>query len=424
LQNHFKKSPFTYFMKMKLSLITLLTFVFMCITSVSAQTTRVKNDQGRWILIDNKNGSWKYEEDVLKKDTIAPVGTVDIPRPAVSVPALVVPETPPQPTTQKIIVDGVEMIVPIEMPKTAASAGIPPPVVIAPPVIVPPPAPVVVPAPKAVEIPKEVVTESVKEAPYIPGSVAVPIRKDTNIVQIDTTKKAPNDAVGSEFATPEDEYRTKAAAAGASTKQDDALNSARVKKPKKEKKDKKTAETEPEKQNKPQKPKKVKQMPSYCALQIDEIDEFTGKEKKIGKPITLFSFTPEAARKYMRSEDYLSCTANFSRIGAYKTLHLTITIDSQFGQSEYGSIADHSSLIIKMIDGSTVELYCDKGDVGRVDKIKNQTIYSVFYIVEPSFERQLNNGEASRVRLVWSVGFEDYELYDVDFFTKQITCIN
>jgi hypothetical protein len=398
-------------MKMKLSLITFLTFVFMCITSVSAQTARVKNDQGRWILIDNKNGSWKYEDDVLKKDTIPPAGAVDIPRPAVSVPAVVVSETPPQPTTQKIIVDGVEMIVPIETLKTVASPGIPPPVVVAPPIAVPVPKEIVKEAAK--EMPKEVV----KEAPYIPGSVTVPMRKDTNIVQIDSTKKAPNDAVGSEFATPEDEYRTKAAAAGASTKQDDALNSARVKKPKKEKKDKKTAETESKKENKPQKPKKVKEMPSYCALQIDEIDEFTGKEKKIGKPITLFSFTPEAARKYMRSEDYLSCTANFSRIGAYKTLHLTITIDSQFGQSEYGSIADHSSLIIKMIDGSTVELYCDKGDVGRVDKIKNQTIYSVFYIVEPSFERQLNNGEASRVRLV-------YELYDVDFFTKQITCIN
>jgi hypothetical protein len=386
----------------------LLFCLFCCLSAnIYAQTTRVKNEEGRWILLNTQSGSWTYEDDAPKAEP--PAQSVDIPRPTVTTTV----ETPAQPVIKNdtpdgmrtIIVDGTPTLVPIE--KT---------------VVPPPPAPVAV--PKSVDVPLPKPTSAT-----ILEQMSVPVPQDTSIiVATDSTKKATgtqgSDQVGSEFGTPEDEYRTKAAAAGATTKQDDALGSMRKKEAKKKKEEKNTAEKAPKVVEKPKKAKKTKEMPSYCNLITDEVDEFTGKEKKIGKPLTLFSFTPEAARKYMRSDDYLTCTANFSRIGSFKTLNLTIVVDSQFGQSEYGTIEDGSSLIIKMIDGSTVELVCDKGDVGRVDKIHNQTIYNVFYIVESSFERQLNGGEASRVRLVWSVGFEDYELYDVDFFTHHIKCIN
>lgn len=381
---------------MKYALSILFFIVLFCnVQTAFAQASRLKNAEGRWILLNTQTGSWIYEDDAPKPETIPIVAkndsvpdtnaAIDIMRPAVTAPSSVPTESPIKTVAEgmhTIIVDGVEMTVPIQ--KTAASS----PVVVA---ASPPPA----------------VAQQI-------------IRKDTSTAPIDTLKKVVSEQVGSEFATPEDEYRTKAASAGATTKQDDALTSARKnqknKKETKSKKDEKVEET-------PKKAKKVKEAPSYCTLMTNEVDEFTGKEKKIGKPITLFTHTPEAARKFMRSDDYLNCSANFSRIGSFKTLHLTITVDSQFGQSEYGTIEDNSALIIKMIDGSTVELVCDKGDQGRVDKIKNQTIYNVFYIVESSFERQLNGGEASKVRLVWSVGFEDYELYDVDFFTRQIKCV-
>ena len=274
-----------------------------------------------------------------------------------------------------------------------------------------------------------------KTATTVPTAVPIPEKaaapkiteptREPNIA-IDSTKPTVNidPREGAEFLTPEEEARLKAAAAQSETQRDAANLEKTPKKEKKEKIPKKTTKevvtVAPKKITK----KQPKAPPPSCDLLINEIDEFTGQEKKITKERQFFAFTPEAARKYMRADDYLKCDGHLSRIGSYKTLHLTFTIDSQYGQSEYGEIGDNSSLIIKLIDGSTVELTCDKGDMGRVDKIKSQTIYSVFYIMDPSFERQLQKGEVSRVRVVWSVGFEDYEVYDLDFFKEQFKCID
>ncbi|MEY4925928.1 MAG: hypothetical protein RI894_364 [Bacteroidota bacterium] len=255
-------------------------------------------------------------------------------------------------------------------------------------------------------------TEEKKTAFEELGTVIPPARIDTSIAP----QALAEVREGADFLTPEEEYRLKAAATQAGTKQDENIKI-------------KTEKVKQKKQPKPEKAvvkevKKPKAAAAGCELVVNEIDEFTGKEKKSTKARVFFTHTPEAAKKYMRSDDYLTCTGYLSRVGAYKTLSLTIVVDTPFGQSEYGEISTNSSLMIRMIDGTTVELYCDKGDAGHVDKIKNQTIYNVFYILESSFEAQLKRGEVSRARLVWSVGFEDYELYNLDFFTEQFGCIN
>ena len=227
----------------------------------------------------------------------------------------------------------------------------------------------------------------------------------------------------SAFATPDDEYmkRIKDAASPALNKQDAAVGGIEVA-PKTSSKNTISKKAKSETTRAAPTPKK--KISLNCDLQTDIVDEFTGKEKKATKGRTFFSYTPEAAKKYMRADDYLTCTGYLSRVGALKALHLTFTIDSQYGQQEYGEIPDGSNFMVKMIDDSTVDLFIDKGDKGRIDRINNRTIYNVFCIIEPGMEKKLKSGEVSKVRMVWAVGFEDYEVYNLDFFKEQFPCVN
>ncbi len=391
---------------------------------------RVLNEEKKWIIL-MPDGSWHYDEvekttppanagkaseavpqttEIKKTPETKPIETKTV------IKSTPIPESPKQPTistTKTIVVDGVEKIVPNDVIKKDT---LPKP-------------------PTGMEY-KIIIVDGIEKAILVQSAKSMaetPKKTDEKdapqsfegmgtIIPADTTKPIAKTGDGSELLTPEEEYRLKAAATQAGTKQDENIKIKPDKnKPKKTKEGKANVE-------KPEKAvvkevKKAKPAAAGCDLAVNEIDEFTGKERKQTKARVFFTHTPEAAKKYMRADDYLTCSGFLSRVGPYKTLTLNITIDTPFGQSEYGEIGIASMLIIRMIDGSTVELYCDKGDPGHVDKIKNQTTYTVIYIMENSAEAALRKGEVSRARLVWSVGFEDYELYNLDFFKEQLGCI-
>ncbi len=394
--------------------LTILGIICFFSLSLNAQI-RVLNDEKKWIIL-MPDGSWHYDEAEKKETKVEPSGAATIKSKSQELPVKV--ESPVStPSTKVVIVDGVEKNIPNSSTKKDTLPS--------------PPAgmeyrtimvdgvekSILVQSSKKIEVPLEIKpktpsTEPNKTAFEELGTPVPPLKSDSTV----TPKAVTEVHEGSEFLTPEEEYRLKAAATQAGTAQNDNIKI-------------KPEKVKSKKQPKPEKVvvkevKKPKAAAAGCELTVNEIDEFTGKEKKSTKSRVFFTHTPEAAKKYMRSEDYLTCTGYLSRVGAYKTLNLTIVVDSPYGQTEYGEISNNSSLMIRMIDGSTVELYCDKGDAGHVDKIKNQTIYNIFYILESSFEAQLKRGEVSRARLVWSVGFEDYELYNLDFFTEQLGCIN
>lgn len=392
---------------------------FLAASISSSAQIRVLNEEKKWIIL-MPNGSWHYEDAEAKKTETSPAATNTPTEPIVKTSVQVaaasekdsLPAAPKGMEYRTILVDGIEKQILVETKKAEKTQAVA----------------------EKVEL-KQVPTRDTLPPPnmeYKTISVdgvekQILVQKNPNFENLGTPIPPPDSTLtkkgvaevreGDEFLTPDEEYRLKAAATQAGTKQDENVKPEKVKNPKK---------------GKPEKPEKVVAKPikkprpaaAGCELVTNEIDEFTGKEKKATKTRPFFTFTPDAAKKYMRAEDYLTCSGYLARVGSYKTLNLIITIDSPYGQAEYGEIAPNSSLLIRMIDGSTVELYCDKGDVGRVDKIKNQTTYSVFYILEPSFEAQLKRGEVSRARLVWSAGSEDYELYNLDFFTEQLNCIN
>ena len=160
-------------------------------------------------------------------------------------------------------------------------------------------------------------------------------------------------------------------------------------------------------------------------LAHDGVDEFTGKKIREVAKETFFTHTSENLKAVLKGRDYLTCTGHISsQTGGIKILNLKFSIASDLAQQEFGIIDKGSVLTVKLLDGSAIRLLNKKTDIGIVDPVNKTTEYKGQYIITNKDEKMLSKSEVDKLRVVWSTGYEDYDIYEMDFLIKQLNCIN
>ncbi|MEM7105456.1 MAG: hypothetical protein AAF502_20130 [Bacteroidota bacterium] len=161
-----------------------------------------------------------------------------------------------------------------------------------------------------------------------------------------------------------------------------------------------------------------------CEFSYNVTDPITGQTKSALEKRHFFGFTEKELRQFMKDEDYLNCTGYLSQVTGVKTLNVTFVIDSPYAKDEYGSIQAGTQMIIKLLNGETVTLLSEKYDSGSLSRRTGKTTYKTLFIVSARDEKVLAKSEVDIVRMVWGTGYEDYEVYELDFFIDQIACLN
>ena len=162
-----------------------------------------------------------------------------------------------------------------------------------------------------------------------------------------------------------------------------------------------------------------------CQLVFDGKDEFSGKKRKVVAKKHFFSYTPDKLRSFTKGESYIDCNAYLSSLsGGYKFLTLEIKIASERAQREYGIIEKGSVLTVKLLNGENVKLFNNKTDTGQLNALDKSVSYTAQYIISSGAEKILRKNEVDKVRVIWSSGYEDYEVYELDFFIDQFNCLN
>ncbi len=162
-----------------------------------------------------------------------------------------------------------------------------------------------------------------------------------------------------------------------------------------------------------------------CQLTFDGVDDFSGKKRKEVAKELLFSYTADEMRPFLKDRDFITCYAYVSSLsGGYKFLSLVITIASENAQRDYGIIEKGSVINIKLMDDTNVKLFNNKTDVGILNELDNSVTYNAQYVVSSGAGKILRKNEIDKIRLIWSSGYEDYEVYDLDFFINQFRCLD
>ena len=160
-----------------------------------------------------------------------------------------------------------------------------------------------------------------------------------------------------------------------------------------------------------------------CAIAYDGKDEFTGKNKRETVPSRFFAHTDEVMRKAMQDKDFITCDLTGTKVegSRYTYLNMTFTVLSKDIQRSLGFLDRGTPIIFVLVNGRKVTMRTNKTDIGVVDIDKGLTIYKAQLIAESITD--LTESELDYVRVNWSSGYEDYEVYDVDVLKNLFNCL-
>lgn len=157
---------------------------------------------------------------------------------------------------------------------------------------------------------------------------------------------------------------------------------------------------------------------------------FDGYDENIRRRVTampakkLFAHTDERLRLHLKGKEYLECKAYLSSIdGGFRILNLDFTFAYPNAREAYGFIEKGSILTILFLNGDFINLQAGVLAKGQYDMQTEELNYSVQYPVNPNQVVYLKKNELDRVRVYWSSGYEEYEVFELDFFMDQSKCL-
>ena len=165
--------------------------------------------------------------------------------------------------------------------------------------------------------------------------------------------------------------------------------------------------------------------PAYvCDFTYDGQDDLTSNNRRVLAPEVFFTFTDTRLKPYLKDREYITCYGNLSSFaGGFRYVTLQFKIASRNARKEYGYLRSGTLLNIVLINGKTVSLFSQNGDPGSIDPRTGDTVYKALFPIDAKKEKLLSHHEVDRIRVVWSSGYEDYEIYNIDFFMNQLKCL-
>ena len=162
-----------------------------------------------------------------------------------------------------------------------------------------------------------------------------------------------------------------------------------------------------------------------CIVTFDGIDDFTKKKKREIALQSFFRHTEDFMKPAMKDKDYINCDISASRIqGGFYFINLNFTILTKEAQKSFGFLDKGALFVFKLINGEIVSLYNTKTDIGTVDVNNGTTIYRVGLQLNGAEVKALTSTEMDVVRVAWSTGYEDYEIFNMDILINLFKCLD
>lgn len=162
-----------------------------------------------------------------------------------------------------------------------------------------------------------------------------------------------------------------------------------------------------------------------CKIAYEGIDEFSGKKRKDLAPALFFNHTRDELRKILKNKEHISCYGHLASVtGGFRFLVLDFKIAASNAPKAFGGIEKGALLFVHLINGENVRLINNKANEGQYDPFTKEYNFQGQYLIHPKQEKQLVKSEIDKIRVVWARGYEDYEIYEVDFFIRQFECLN
>lgn len=160
-----------------------------------------------------------------------------------------------------------------------------------------------------------------------------------------------------------------------------------------------------------------------CVLTLDTRDAFSGERRRETAKEELFRFTNPALKAYFPDREHIVCQASMSMNGGTHLLSLHFTINDPNAKRAFGNLPRNGIAILKLLNGDTYTLYNLRLDEGTPGQDQKTFSFTGQYVVEPGVFKKMQKSLLDKIRIAWATGYEDYDVQNVDFLTRQLSCL-
>jgi len=173
----------------------------------------------------------------------------------------------------------------------------------------------------------------------------------------------------------------------------------------------------------PEKPTMIETSKFPCKVIQDGVDPQTGFYKKDIAYEKLFEYTPEELAGYYKERDFLTCYSSVGILDEKQYLYLKLIFDSKDASRAYGSIQKEQEIRITLIDGTQTQLKTAVHVNAKPDPKTKRVIYDGIFEMNGTNKKRLKNSELDQLEIIWTSGFESYEIFNVDLLMNQLKCL-
>ena len=170
---------------------------------------------------------------------------------------------------------------------------------------------------------------------------------------------------------------------------------------------------------------------SYQNLKTQKSDcHYATQYGKDNKPsielaaLPFFTYTSPQLKQYFKEKELMETQASLIREGKNIFLKLQISIISRDAAKNYGTIPKASMLRLTFVNGSNVSLFAQEDVRYDIENYTGKAIYIIRYPIQKEDIDALKKTPLDTAGIVWSSGFEMYDIYNVDTIILLFNCLD
>ncbi len=160
-----------------------------------------------------------------------------------------------------------------------------------------------------------------------------------------------------------------------------------------------------------------------CVIASSSRDEFSGEISREMAKAELFRYTNPALKTYLQGKTHVICEAALASTGSKATLLLTFNINDPNARKAFGRLEKNSIATLKFLDGTIFELQNAIADDGVFTPDNDASIFRAQYPLNPEALKKIRRTGIDKLRILWSKGFDDYDVQQVDLLRQQAECL-
>ena len=160
-----------------------------------------------------------------------------------------------------------------------------------------------------------------------------------------------------------------------------------------------------------------------CSITFNGMDESLDQKRIEHGPQHLFGHTSEKLKHVLKKKNFLNCNAYLTLLDGDYYLNLDLELATKDASKSYGYIDKNDLVKLTFINGENFIANSIYKAEGKLEQYSGHTKYEAVYRLQDIKMELIKDLELDKLAIIWSSGYEEYPVYEIDLLQHQLECI-